>query len=224
MTIPPELLKVVAFLREQNITLPVGGQDSRQDSATGENHVLSVLQNSEGLDLKIHSANIGAKTNRNWYDLKVGKHFCNLKITALKTADNSNAKPAIFYLLTGEEPGSYSTESAFFKDMASKENPDESRDYYYLVINKTDTKDVFACSLKGLARVTANPRNLPFQCKWDECREPVERSWHEARDFLIGSWAESIKRQMRNTEAGMPRYYATFFDKKGEEEEPNDII
>ena len=148
--IPTEILQVVKYLKQNSISLPQGSGDARRDSATAENTIISYLQN-QSFGFNIVSPNIGTGHNRSWYDIRIKNYHCDIKISELRTTDNTNAKKAIFYLLTGLDPNKISnTEKVFFKEMKKKESVDEHRDYFYIVINKTDTKDVFALSLKGL--------------------------------------------------------------------------
>lgn len=213
--IPEELKNVGEYLSAQNIQLPAHGTDSRQDSAAAESHIVHILQNSRrDMDIReIYSPNVGQRTNRAWYDVKVDDHFCDIKVSALRTNDNTNAKKAIYYFLTEEEPEKVpDQEKLFFKMMVENENPSESRDYYYIVINKNNTRDIFVISLKGIAALSPAPNNPPFQCHWGRCRDSVNRSWRGARDFLLTTWATSIRKKMENAKLGMPFYYPEFFN------------
>jgi phospholipase C len=44
------------------------------------------------------------------------------------------------------------------------------KDYYFLVLNKTDNTDIIVNSVKGLTILTPNINNLPFQVCWDKNR------------------------------------------------------
>lgn len=46
-----------------------------------------------------------------------------------------------------------------------------NRDYYFIVINKTEITDVIINSIKGLIKLTSNANNLPFQICWNNNRE-----------------------------------------------------
>jgi len=48
----------------------------------------------------------------------------------------------------------------------NKLNKSSKKDYYFLVLNKTDASDIIINSVKGLNYLTANSNNLPFQIKW----------------------------------------------------------
>ncbi|RKV31241.1 restriction endonuclease [Helicobacter pylori] len=73
------------------------------------------------------------------------------------------------------------------KDLGKNTN----RDYYFLIINKNDPKDIFINSLKGIQ--TLQPNNLPFQCKWDNNREIVQRDFIESKNFILSALAKSVK-------------------------------
>lgn len=214
--IPHELCEAVKLLSEKKIALPTHGTDSRQDSATAESHIVHILQNEtlmiKDQQLNIYSPNVGKRTNRQWYDVKIGDYFCDIKVSALSTNDNTNAKNAMYYFLTGKEPENVSQqEGAFFKKMRENECPCDERDYYYIVVNKNHTDDVFAVSLRGITKVSPAPNNLPFQCRWDLCRESKPRTWEQAKEYLLGQWAVSIQRKIDNAKKGMPEYYPEFF-------------
>ncbi|PUD24140.1 restriction endonuclease, partial [Helicobacter pylori] len=51
--------------------------------------------------------------------------------------------------------------------------------------------DVFINSLKGIQ--TLQPNNLPFQCKWDNNREIVQRDFDGSKNFILSALAESVK-------------------------------
>lgn len=216
--IPNELKQVAKYLSAQQIKLPFG-RDGRLDSAIGEDHVAkALLDTTTSKGWKITCPNIGKKNNREWYDVKINEHYCNIKISECTgKADNANAKKAIYYFLTGR-PGNAvnSAESVFFKNMKDAENPNEKRDYFYLVVNKTDTKDVFFVSLKGLNSdsVKINPRNPPFQVDWKNNKTPVERDWEQAKEFLLETYAECLYKSVTLTRNGMPKSYPEFFEDK----------
>ncbi len=73
------------------------------------------------------------------------------------------------------------------KDLGTNTN----RDYYFLIINKNDPKDIFINSLKGIQ--TLQPNNLPFQCKWDDNREIIQRDFDESKNFILSALAKSVK-------------------------------
>ena len=124
-------------------------------------------------------------------------------------------KKATYYFLTGGlRDNVNSAESVFFKNIKDAENPDEKRDFFYLVVNKADTKDVFFVSLKGLNKVRINPRNPPFQVVWKNNKIPVKRNWKQAKEFLLETYAECLDKLVTLTRNGMLEYYPEFFRDK----------
>ena len=212
--IPYNLKKAADLLSRENISLPQHSQDTRQDSANAEQHIVSILLN-ERMVKEVHSPNIGQPTNRAWYDIQIDGYYCDIKVSSLNTSDNTNAKHAIYYFLTGKNPREVSSnQNQFFKSMKEFENEDNKRDYYYIVVNKINTNDIFIVSLKHISDVSIAPNNLPFQCRWDKCREPADRTWKQAKHFLLSYWAQSIERKISLAKGGMPIYYPEFFNEK----------
>ncbi len=104
---------------------------------------------------------------REWWDFSFEENDIfypvNIKNTTTKTADNLNCKLG--------------------------KNTD--RDYYFLIINKNDPKDIFINSLKGIQ--TLQPNNLPFQCKWDNNREIIQRDFDGSKNSILSALAKSVK-------------------------------
>jgi hypothetical protein len=58
-----------------------------------------------------------------------------------------------------------------FHKLKNKEfNKNNKKDYYFLVLNKTNPKDIIINSLKGLNLLIPNINNLPFQVCWNKNR------------------------------------------------------
>ena len=209
--IPAALREAAAYLARQPISLAGDAVDGRIASAQGEAAVINALRAAGRWQVEAPSAE--RMDNRAWYDLQIDGHYCDIKISALRTQDNTNAKKAIYYFLTGLDPdGIPPHNNVFFRSMADQERADEDRDYYYLVLNKEEPGDVFITSLRGLAQCHPAPNNLPFQVSWDECRATQLRSWEEARAFLLRNWADSVKRLLELHQAGIMQAYPEFFN------------
>ncbi|MDA7984225.1 MAG: hypothetical protein MPJ52_01505 [Alphaproteobacteria bacterium] len=210
--IPDEIQKVCEYLRDRDLPLPEGSRNTRRDSSIAEDRVVDLLRQGEErgeLNFDIQQA----PSEKDWYDVKIGGYYCDIKISNLKSTDNTNAKRAIYYFLTGQNPAEEKVPpqaSAFFPRMLENESPDEGRDFYYIIIGKTD-RDVFPVTLKTAREFKPSASNLPFQCNWDKNREPVERSWQEAKDYLLTQWAESLRRLVTNVLKGMPKSYPQYF-------------
>ena len=208
--IPAALQAVVQAIKNGTVQLPSGSGDARRDAAMAESIIVSFLQNQN--KWKITSPNIGSAHDRSWYDMQVDDFYCDIKVSELLGNDNTNAKKAVYYLLTGEDPaGVPEQQSRFFKSMSENESEDEERDFYFLVVKKPSADDAFIVSLKGITELTPSHNNPPFQCKWDNCRTPKKRTWKQARQFLLEHWAHSVRKGIETWEKGMPKYYGEFF-------------
>ena len=49
--------------------------------------------------------------------------------------------------------------------------------------------------MKRLKTLTPNGNNLPFQCKWSENKEIVNRNFHESKDFLLNNLSLSVQKR-----------------------------
>jgi len=58
----------------------------------------------------------------------------------------------------------------FNKLKNNKYNTNNKKDYYFIVLNKTDASDIIVNSVKGLTILTPNINNLPFQVCWNKNR------------------------------------------------------
>lgn len=126
--------------------------------------------------------------------MKKGYFVLNIKISTTKTADNLNCRLGIYYALMGQFPPFNNNVEwgEYFWNLKQgiKEN---DRDYYFLIVNKNNPKDIFATSLKQLCNVVPNGSNLPFQAKWDDNRVLVQRTFDEAKDFILSAFEESLR-------------------------------
>ena len=190
--LPQMLLEMVDFLKTQNFTPSIQSRDGRTNSASDEEQILRLLESK----FPINCANV-----REWYDFSFYDEksvFCpvNIKVSTMKTADNLNCKLGIYYALTGKEPtfgnGINWKEYLAILRHDLKEN---DRDYYFLIISKNDTKDIFGTSLKCLESIVSNGDNLPFQANWDKNRQITPRDFKEAEEFLLSKLGESLKKR-----------------------------
>jgi hypothetical protein len=145
-----------------------------------------------------------SNNNREWYDFSIENNKenyfmpVNIKVSELDAPDNLNCKLGIFYALTGCNPKDVDLNNGdswkqFFKKTNEYMGTDENKDYYFLVVNKNDTSDIFWNSLKSLNELKPNGNNLPFQCSWRKNRTRVERNYKESRKFILDNLDKSIK-------------------------------
>ncbi|WQW00164.1 restriction endonuclease [Helicobacter pylori] len=186
--VPTQLNEIAEFLRTNPYNLSQPLQDGRLNSSVNEEEILNTIKGNFPIQLP---------RAREWWDFSFEENKIfypvNIKTTTTKTADNLNGKLGIYYALCGLLP-EFNNEIAwekYFHKLHKDLGTNTNRDYYFLIINKNDPKDVFINSLKGIQ--TLQPNNLPFQCKWDNNREIVQRSFIESKNFILSALAKSVK-------------------------------
>lgn len=186
---PQKLVEIVEFLQKDNLKLSQKSRDGRINSALNEDEILDII-------------NFGFKINRqkvrDWIDfsIEIGNIYypVNIKVTTTTTTDNLNCKLGIYYALTGMQPN-FSNDIQwpnYFK-ILSEHLQENDKDYYFLVVSKTDLNDIFLTSLKTLQELTPNGNNLPFQANWEKNRKGVLRTYDEAKEFILSNFAKSLK-------------------------------
>lgn len=220
MIYPACLVEMAGFLRRREGLLPEEkGDDGRFDSAAEEGRIISLLEDevARPRDWEIERAKA-----RGWFDFAVvdggERHYVDLKISRLSGRDNTNAKRAVYYVLTGDCPEGVSTrDDAFFRALR-KNMKENDRDYYYLVIGRNEEvgspKRAFLTSLRTIGELHPNANNMPFQCVWGDCTEPRRRSHEEVKVHLLGAWSESVRRALRKHE-GMAKHFPEYFPELG---------
>jgi hypothetical protein len=88
-----------------------------------------------------------------------------------------------------------------------KYNMNNKKDYYFIVLNKTNTNDIIINSVKGLTILTPNINNLPFQVCWDKNREFKYENINKKIKLFIDclqkpkpSWKETFMTNIRTLE------------------------
>ena len=206
--------EIVKVLKKSKLKLSKNLGDKRLNSAKNEDEIIEVILKEikeieyfEKNNLTILSFNAVSDNNRAWFDfaivskdIKKHNYFMpiNIKVSELNKADNLNCKLGIFYALTGCRPEDISLNNEcnwthFFKQLKLHIGKNKHKDYYFLVVNKNDTSDIFWTSLKRLNKLTPNGNNLPFQCKWNNNRTFIDRNYNEARSFIITNLNKSIE-------------------------------
>ncbi|WP_334090175.1 restriction endonuclease [Helicobacter typhlonius] len=187
--IPHLLIQIVDFLKRSPVALSKQSRDGRINSAFNEDEIFKCLET----NFAINRPNM-----RDWVDFSFEENNIfypvNIKVSTTKTTDNLNCKLGIYYALTGKIPpfGNGVSWDCYFKSL--KENIQQnSKDYYFLIINKDNSSDVFATSLKNLESILPNGNNLPFQAKWNNNRKLINRDFESAKAFLLGTFEESLK-------------------------------
>ncbi|GAA7514697.1 hypothetical protein JP0151_13300 [Helicobacter pylori] len=186
--IPTQLNEIAEFLKTNPYNLSQPLQDGRLNSSVNEEEILNAIK---------HFFPIQLPKAREWWDFSFEENdiFYPVNITTTKTADNLNCKLGIYYALCGLLP-TFNNEIAwekYFQKLHKDLGKNTNRDYYFLIINKNDPKDIFINSLKGIQTLQPNGNNLPFQCKWDNNREIIQRDFDGSKNSILSALAESIK-------------------------------
>ena len=175
------------FLRRENLQLSTQNRDGRINSAFNADEIFRLLESK----FIINHPNM-----RDWVDFSFYENNVfypvNIKVSTTKTTDNLNCKLGIYYALTGKIPPFSNVISweVYFKTLSENLEPN-SKDYYFLIINKDSPSDVFAALLKSLETILPSGNNLPFQAKWDNNRQLINRDFESAKAFLLGTFEES---------------------------------
>ncbi len=161
-------------LIKYNIKLLNDESDGRINSYINEGYIINILS------IK-YKTKIFIPPKRYWYDILVYDNIygwipVNIKITTMKTADNTGNLTMCVYAYTDENINLLKTNIKYDNGSMSKilidklkngnYNKCNKKDYYFLVINKNNSRDIIINSLKGLSNLTHNINNLPFQIKW----------------------------------------------------------
>lgn len=186
--VPTQLNEIAEFLKTNPYNLSQPLQDGCLNSSVNEEEILNTIKDYFPIQLP---------RTREWWDFSFEENDIfypvNIKTTTTKTADNLNGKLGIYYALCGLLP-EFNNEIAwekYFQKLHKDLGKNTNRDYYFLIINKNDPKDIFINSLKGIQ--TLQPNNLPFQCKWDNNREIVQRDFDGSKNFILSALAKSVK-------------------------------
>ena len=186
-----DIFNIKEYIEEREFTVPepIKGADGRRASADNEERLTDLIQ--EKFVIEAPDAN-----TRSWYDFRYKDFYVNIKITDPNkpTADNLNSKEGIYLALTGEVYEGKNDWNSFFKKL-SENIKETSQDYYFLVIFKGNTTDVLLTSLKRLECLTPNGNNLPFQANWNSNRRIVNRTFEDAKNFILSALYESVKKR-----------------------------
>ena len=192
---PAELQTAVDYLNTLSINVSESHEDGRVNSIDDEDTIIELLAEKFG-------DNIECPPPRCWWDVKVFGHPLNIKSSKFgSAADNFSSKAAILYALTDlpENEVTCTSWKNFQSKLKNNSSQREQRDYYIIVLDKT-TKRVYLQSLKSLQKLTSNGNNLPFQIKWKDNTEPVERTYLQSYDFLINTYKESVTKKIMSHE------------------------
>lgn len=190
---PPELVEAVNHLNTLDLKASSRNRDGRVNSIDDEKTLIEVL-------IEKYHEQIEEAEQRDWYDVRMFGFPNQLKSSNYnkKAADNFSAKLAMLYALTDmteKEISKVRTWNQFERSLRDRRNDENGRDYYIISMDKT-TGECHLSSLKTLNKLTPNGNNLPFQIKWADNIQPVERTGCQAYEFLVGCYKESVKKKL----------------------------
>lgn len=202
---PQQLIEIKDFLQQQNLLLSQTTRDGRVNSAFNEDEIVALIDQ--------HFA-IRRPKICDWFDFAFENdgifYPVNIKVSTTETADNLNCKLGIYYALTGKIPDFKNgiAWDKYFKKL--KENICENnQDYYFLIVNKENTTDIFLSSLKTITQLVPNGNNLPFQACWNDNRNPINRNYQQAQKFILSIFGQSLKLRA-NAYLSFKEYFAEY--------------
>ena len=187
---PLILTEVVSYLNSIEISISKK-RDGRLASTEDEDTVFDLLVEKFGTENIIREPK-----NRWWWDYTVFGYPVNFKSSTYSTADNFSSKGAILYALTNLPDKEIDKMNScgwkkFQNALKNNSNEDNGRDYYIISLNKV-TNEVHLSSLKTLTKIVPNGSNLPFQIKWADNLQPVQRTHRQAYEFLVECYKQSV--------------------------------
>ena len=207
--LPNSLLTVKKILQERTIKLCKTSNDGRVNSCMDEDEIIQII--SDELPNRIYKPKA-----RMWYDILVldfqyGWLPVNIKTTTTLTSDNTGNLAMCVYAYTDEQLDLYKTYQngrmsiILLEKLKKKEyNYNNKKDYYFVVVNKENSKDIIVNSVKGLNELTPNINNLPFQICWNKNiiykYKPIAKSIETLLNALQKpkpSWKESFLNDVR---------------------------
>lgn len=190
--LPNSLFMIQKILQEYQIRLCKTTDDGRVNSYIDEDRIIQIL--SKKIPSRIYKARI-----RMWYDILVyDYHYgwlpVNIKTTTTVTSDNTGNLAMCVYAYTDKQLDLKKTyqngimSKILIEKLKQKEyNSNDKKDYYFIIVNKEDNKDVIVNSVKGLSELTPNINNLPFQVCWNKNRHFNYKNIKENVKMLITS-------------------------------------
>ena len=191
--LPLIMYKIQNYLKLQAFKFSSQNEDGRINSCLDEVEVIKLLNEKFG-------ARIKTPEKRHWYDILAYDYMygwipINIKTTTTLTSDNTGNLAMCVYAYTDEILDIHRVKSydngkmsnILFNKLKKKEyNFNNKKDYYFIVLNKTDTSAVIVNSVKGLTILTANINNLPFQVCWNKNRSYNYENIHKKiKQFII---------------------------------------
>ena len=210
--LPLIMYKLQQYLKSCAIQFSTQTDDGRINSCMDETVIIGRLIDKFADRIKTPSA-------RMWYDMLVFDYLygwlpVNIKTTTTVTSDNTGNLATCVYAYTDEQLDIHRLKTyengpmskiLFQKLQEHAYNKKNKKDYYFLVLNKTNPTDIIVNSVKGLTILTPNINNLPFQVCWDrnrtfkyECIRKKIKLFIECLQRPQPSWKETFMANMRS--------------------------
>ena len=210
--LPLIMYKIQNYLKLQAFQFSSQNEDGRINSCLDEVKVVKILSEKFG-------ARIKTPIKRHWYDFLAYDYMygwipINIKTTTTLTSDNTGNLAMCVYAYTNEILDIHSNKSyengkmssILFNKLKNKEyNFNNKKDYYFIVLNKTDSSTPIVNSVKGLTLLRPNINNLPFQVCWNNNRtykyENIDKKIKQFIDCLQKpkpSWKEKFMSNIRS--------------------------
>jgi hypothetical protein len=175
--LPLIMYKIQRILQTQRFQFSHNNEDGRINSCIDEDGIIIILFENFGERIKRPKI-------RMWYDILAFDYLygwipINIKTTTTLTCDNTGNLAMCVYSYTDEILDIYRNKSyengkmsvLLINKLKNKQyNTNPKKDYYFIVMNKTNSQDVIINSVKGLVLLTSNVNNLPFQVCWNKNR------------------------------------------------------
>jgi len=209
--LPLIMYKIQKYLKLQAFQFSTLNEDGRINSCIDEDGVIKLLIEKFGERIKTPKI-------RMWYDILAFDYMygwipINIKTTTTITSDNTGNLAMCVYAYTDEildihRDKSYENgkmgDILFNKIKNKNYNTNNKKDYYFIVLNKTDASDIIVNSVKGLTILAPNINNLPFQVCWDKNRRYKYENINKKVKLLLNclhkpkpSWKEIFMSNIR---------------------------
>lgn len=173
--LPTIMYSIQKYIQLQGFNHSLKNADGRINSCFDEDKLIELLITEFGKRIKKSKI-------RMWYDILVLDYMygwlpVNIKSTTMKTSDNIGNLSICVYAYTNENLNLHTTKTYKNGEMSiilcnKLKNKDynykNKKDYYFIILDKTNNCNVVINSLKGLTELRSNINNLPFQVCWNK--------------------------------------------------------
>ena len=210
--LPLIMHKIKQHLETQSFQFSSQNEDGRINSCMDEDNIIRLLVEKFGNRIK-------KPEKRHWYDILALDYLhgwlpINIKTTTTLTSDNTGNLAMCVHVYTNEKLDIHMMHKSYengkmsdilFNKLKNKEyNTIPKKDYYFIVLNKTNATDVIVNSVKGLTILTPNVNNLPFQVKWGNNRKFEYKKINQTVKLFVDclqkpkpSWSETFMSNIR---------------------------